>query len=112
MCTGKLQTSLLVVGYFVYLLVGAAMFQALERTAEKQEKIAAAQMKEAFLQNFTHLTIAEIEQFMKVSASPEEALLFPHQLFPTQPCYTDNFHCFPPDAVIWVILASPKSSLV
>ncbi|KAK2527560.1 hypothetical protein Q9966_010331 [Columba livia] len=65
MCTGKLQTSLLVVGYFVYLLVGAAVFQALERTAEKQEKIAAAQMKEAFLQNFTHLTIAEIEQFMK-----------------------------------------------
>ncbi|PKK31512.1 potassium channel subfamily K member 16 [Columba livia] len=65
MCTGKLQTSLLVVGYFVYLLVGAAVFQALERTAEKQEKIAAAQMKEAFLQNFSHLTIAEIEQFMK-----------------------------------------------
>ncbi|OPJ81323.1 potassium channel subfamily K member 16 [Patagioenas fasciata monilis] len=65
MCTGKLQTSLLVVGYFVYLLVGAAVFQALERTAEKQEKRAAARMKEAFLHNFTHLTIAEIEQFMK-----------------------------------------------
>lgn len=84
MCTGKLQTSLLVVGYFVYLLVGAAVFQALERTAEKQEKIAAAQMKEAFLQNFTHLTIAEIEQFMKVSASPEEAL-FP-SCFPISCC--------------------------
>lgn len=74
MCSGKLQTALLVASYFVYLLVGAAVFQALERTAEKQEKIAAAQMKEAFLQNFTHLTVAEMEQFMKVSARPAEAL--------------------------------------
>ncbi|NXG44281.1 KCNKG protein, partial [Psilopogon haemacephalus] len=65
MCSGKLQTGLLVASYFVYLLVGAAVFQALERTAEKQEKIEAAQMKEAFLQNFTHLTVAEMEQFMK-----------------------------------------------
>ncbi|KAJ7413828.1 potassium channel subfamily K member 10-like isoform X3 [Willisornis vidua] len=56
MCSGKLQTGLLVAGYFVYLLVGAAVFQALERTAEKQEKMAAAQMKEAFLQTFTQLT--------------------------------------------------------
>uniref|UniRef100_A0A8B9IWA3 Potassium channel domain-containing protein n=1 Tax=Amazona collaria TaxID=241587 RepID=A0A8B9IWA3_9PSIT len=63
---GKLQTGLLVAGYFIYLLVGAAVFQALERTAEKQEKMAAAQMKEAFLQNFTHLTVTEVEQFMKV----------------------------------------------
>lgn len=85
MCTGKLQTSLLVVGYFVYLLVGAAVFQALERTAEKQEKIAAAQMKEAFLQNFTHLTITEIEQFMKVSASSEEALFT--SCFPISCCF-------------------------
>nr|XP_013038580.1 potassium channel subfamily K member 10-like isoform X4 [Anser cygnoides] len=65
MCSGKLQTGLLVAGYFVYLLVGAAVFQALERTAEKQQKMAAAQMKEAFLQNFPHLTVAEMEQFMK-----------------------------------------------
>ncbi|KAM9381167.1 potassium channel, subfamily K, member 16-like [Phaethornis superciliosus] len=65
MCSGKLQTGLLVAGYFIYLLVGAAVFQALERAAEKQEKMAAAQMKEAFLQNFTHLTVAEMEQFMK-----------------------------------------------
>ncbi|XP_021259015.1 potassium channel subfamily K member 16-like isoform X3 [Numida meleagris] len=65
MCSGKLQTGLLVGGYFLYLLVGAAVFQALERTAEKQQKMAAAQMKEAFLQNFTHLTVAEMEQFMK-----------------------------------------------
>ncbi|XP_064317092.1 potassium channel subfamily K member 16 [Phalacrocorax carbo] len=65
MFSGKLQTGLLVTCYFVYLLVGAAVFQALERTAEKQEKIAAAQMKETFLQSFTHLTVAEMEQFMK-----------------------------------------------
>ncbi|XP_009557138.2 potassium channel subfamily K member 16 [Cuculus canorus] len=65
MCSGKLQTGLLVAGYFIYLLVGAAVFQALERSAEKQEKIAAAQMKEAFLQKFNHLTVPEMEQFMK-----------------------------------------------
>ncbi|XP_039239273.1 potassium channel subfamily K member 16-like isoform X2 [Pipra filicauda] len=65
MCRGKLQTGLLVAGYFVYLLVGAAVFQALERTAEKQEKMAAAQMKEAFLQSFRQLTVVEMEQFMK-----------------------------------------------
>uniref|UniRef100_A0A8D2P116 Potassium channel domain-containing protein n=1 Tax=Zosterops lateralis melanops TaxID=1220523 RepID=A0A8D2P116_ZOSLA len=65
MCSGRLQTALLGAGYFVYLLVGAAVFQALERTAEKQEKRAAAQMKEAFLQNFTQLTVAEMEQFME-----------------------------------------------
>ncbi|NWX86732.1 KCNKG protein, partial [Nothoprocta ornata] len=65
MSSDKLQKGLLVAGYFIYLLVGAAVFQALEKTAEKQQKLAAAQMKEAFLQNFTHLTVAEMEQFMK-----------------------------------------------
>uniref|UniRef100_A0A8C0FPR6 Potassium channel domain-containing protein n=1 Tax=Bubo bubo TaxID=30461 RepID=A0A8C0FPR6_BUBBB len=54
-----------------------AVFQALERTAEKQEKIAAAQMKEAFLQNFTHLTVAEMEQFMKVSAKAIQNGVYP-----------------------------------
>lgn len=85
MCSGKLQTGLLVAGYFVYLLVGAAVFQALERTAEKQEKIAAAQMKEAFLQSFTRLTVAEMEQFMKVSPSPAEALSL--SCFPVRCCF-------------------------
>ncbi|NXA35606.1 KCNKG protein, partial [Eudromia elegans] len=65
MCSDRLQKGLLVAGYFVYLLVGAAVFQALERSAERQQKRAAARMKEAFLQNFTHLTVAEMEQFMK-----------------------------------------------
>ncbi|XP_025909558.1 potassium channel subfamily K member 16-like [Nothoprocta perdicaria] len=65
MSSDRLQKGLLVAGYFIYLLVGAAVFQALEKTAEKQQKLAAAQMKEAFLQNFTHLTVAEMEQFMK-----------------------------------------------
>lgn len=85
MCSGKLQTGLLVGSYFVYLLVGAAVFQALERTAEKQQKMAAAQMKEAFLQNFTHLTVAEMEQFMKVGAIPVEALSPAH--FPIRCCF-------------------------
>lgn len=85
MCSGKLQTGLLAAGYFVYLLVGAAVFQALERTAEKQQKIAAAQMKEAFLQNFTHLTVAEMEQFMKVSVSPAEGLC--PSRFPMRLCF-------------------------
>lgn len=104
MCSGKLQTGLLAASYFVYLLVGAAVFQALERTAEKQQKIAAAQMKEAFLQNFTHLTVAEMEQFMKVGVRNPLSLPFPHEVvFPAQPCSSNDFPYLPTDVVICMI---------
>lgn len=107
MCSGRLQTALLVAGYFVYLLVGAAVFQALERTAEKQEKMAAAQMKEAFLQNFTQLTVAEMEQFMKVSGRPF-SLLFLHQmLFLTHPHCAGN-SAFLLIVVTWMLPANPS----
>uniref|UniRef100_A0A8C8RAN8 Potassium channel domain-containing protein n=1 Tax=Pelusios castaneus TaxID=367368 RepID=A0A8C8RAN8_9SAUR len=65
MCGGKIQTALLVVSYTMYLLLGAIVFQALEENAEKEQKLAVIQMKEAFLQNFTHLTVADVEQFLK-----------------------------------------------
>lgn len=100
MCSGKLQTALLVAGYFVYLLVGAAVFQALERTAEKQEKMAAAQMKEAFLQNFTQLTVPEMEQFMKVSGALLKSFLppaSPSDVVSYSSLPPDNSHCFPSD---------------
>lgn len=110
MCSGKLQTALLVAGYFVYLLVGAAVFQALERTAEKQEKMAAAQMKEAFLQNFTQLTVAEMEQFMKVSGALWKSFLPP--VSPSDVVsYTGNSHCFPSNCGHLDASSKPLSSL-
>ncbi|XP_067411283.1 potassium channel subfamily K member 16-like [Emydura macquarii macquarii] len=65
MCSGKVQTGLLVVSYSTYLLLGAIVFRALEKNAEKDQKLAVIQMKEAFLQNFPHLTVADVEQFVK-----------------------------------------------
>ncbi|CAM5152037.1 unnamed protein product [Natator depressus] len=65
MCSGTIHTGLLVVSYATYLLLGTIGFWALEKNAEKEQKMAVIQMKEAFLQNFTHLTVAEVEQFVK-----------------------------------------------
>ncbi|XP_074986061.1 potassium channel, subfamily K, member 16-like isoform X2 [Caretta caretta] len=65
MCGGTIHTGLLVVSYATYLLLGTIGFWALEKNAEKELKMAVIQMKEAFLQNFTHLTVAEVEQFVK-----------------------------------------------
>ncbi|CAM4573054.1 unnamed protein product [Lepidochelys olivacea] len=65
MCGGRIHTGLLVVSYATYLLLGTIGFWALEKNAEKELKMAVIQMKEAFLQNFTHLTVAEVEQFVK-----------------------------------------------
>uniref|UniRef100_K7FBV4 Potassium channel subfamily K member 16-like n=1 Tax=Pelodiscus sinensis TaxID=13735 RepID=K7FBV4_PELSI len=65
MCSNKIQASLLVVSYSTYLLLGAIVFRALEKNAEKEQKMAVIQMKEAFLQNFTRLTAADVEQFVK-----------------------------------------------
>uniref|UniRef100_A0A7M4FK77 Potassium channel domain-containing protein n=1 Tax=Crocodylus porosus TaxID=8502 RepID=A0A7M4FK77_CROPO len=65
MCSRKVQTCLLVVGYLTYLFLGAIVFQALERDAEEHEKTAVIQMKQAFLENFTHLTVGDVEQFVK-----------------------------------------------
>ncbi|XP_019373939.1 PREDICTED: potassium channel subfamily K member 16-like [Gavialis gangeticus] len=65
MCSRKVQTCLLVVSYFTYLFLGAIVFQALERDAEEHEKTAVIQMKQAFLQNFAHLTVGDVEQFVK-----------------------------------------------
>uniref|UniRef100_A0A674JZ41 Potassium channel domain-containing protein n=1 Tax=Terrapene triunguis TaxID=2587831 RepID=A0A674JZ41_9SAUR len=53
-------------GYATYLLLGAIVFWALEKNAEIEQKRAVIQMKEAFLQNFAHLTVADVEQFVKV----------------------------------------------
>uniref|UniRef100_A0A8C0IS24 Potassium channel domain-containing protein n=1 Tax=Chelonoidis abingdonii TaxID=106734 RepID=A0A8C0IS24_CHEAB len=66
MCSDKIHTGLLVVSYTIYLLLGAIVFRALEKNAELEQKRAVIQMKEAFLQNFAHLTVADVEQFVKV----------------------------------------------
>ncbi|XP_042701118.2 potassium channel subfamily K member 16-like isoform X2 [Chrysemys picta bellii] len=65
MCTDKIHTGLLVISYATYLLLGAIVFWALEKNTEIEQKRAVIQMKEAFLQNFAHLTVADVEQFVK-----------------------------------------------
>ncbi|XP_074854764.1 potassium channel, subfamily K, member 16-like isoform X2 [Carettochelys insculpta] len=65
MCSSKIQTSLLMVSYSAYLLLGALVFWALEKNAETEQKMAVIHMKEDFLHNFTRLTLADVEHFLK-----------------------------------------------
>ncbi|XP_043372749.1 potassium channel subfamily K member 16-like [Dermochelys coriacea] len=77
MCSGTIHTGLLVVSYATYLLLGVIGFWALEKNAEKEQKMAVIQMKEAFLQNFTHLTVADVEQFVKNLTNAVQRGIYP-----------------------------------
>ncbi|KAM7163746.1 potassium channel, subfamily K, member 16-like [Macrochelys suwanniensis] len=77
MCSGKIHTGLLVVSYAAYLLLGAIVFRALEKNAETEQKRAVIRMKEAFLQNFAHLTVADVEQFVKNLTDAVQKGLYP-----------------------------------
>ncbi|KAL8168753.1 UNVERIFIED_CONTAM: hypothetical protein K2H54_015889 [Gekko kuhli] len=65
MIHSKLQICLLIFGYLTYLLVGAGVFQVLEGDEERRQQAAVVRMKEDFLQNFTSLSPAEVEIFVK-----------------------------------------------
>nr|XP_056708046.1 potassium channel subfamily K member 16-like [Euleptes europaea] len=65
MIHSKLQIFLLIVGYLTYLLVGAGIFQVLERDEGRKQQAAVLRMKEDFLQNFTSLSPMEVEIFVK-----------------------------------------------
>ncbi|XP_032638234.1 LOW QUALITY PROTEIN: potassium channel, subfamily K, member 16-like [Chelonoidis abingdonii] len=77
MCSDKIHTGLLVVSYTIYLLLGAIVFRALEKNAELEQKRAVIQMKEAFLQNFAHLTVADVEQFVKNLTAAVQRGIYP-----------------------------------
>ncbi|XP_053154543.1 potassium channel subfamily K member 16-like isoform X2 [Hemicordylus capensis] len=65
MMHSRLQICMLIAGYFVYLLMGAFVFQALERDAEVKEQDKFFRMKEDFLKNFTSHSPAEVEVFVE-----------------------------------------------
>ncbi|XP_054828411.1 potassium channel subfamily K member 16-like [Eublepharis macularius] len=64
MIHSKLQICMLIAGYFTYLLVGAWIFQVLERDAERKQQASVLRMKEDFLKNFTSLSPVEVEIFV------------------------------------------------
>ncbi|KAJ7345302.1 hypothetical protein JRQ81_001252 [Phrynocephalus forsythii] len=65
MLHNRLQSCLLIAGYFAYLLVGALVFQVLEGNPRREEQSTVLRMKEDFLKNFTLLSTAEVEAFME-----------------------------------------------
>ncbi|XP_048342407.1 potassium channel subfamily K member 16-like [Sphaerodactylus townsendi] len=65
MIPSKLQICLLIAGYLTYLMVGASIFQVLERDEDRKQQAAVLRMKEDFLQNFSSLTPVEVEIFVK-----------------------------------------------
>uniref|UniRef100_A0A4W3GIB7 Potassium channel subfamily K member 16-like n=1 Tax=Callorhinchus milii TaxID=7868 RepID=A0A4W3GIB7_CALMI len=68
-CLGLcLTVLLLVLIYLVYLLVGAAVFQALELEEEDRTKTEVWREKFRFLENYTCLTPEAVEQFVMIEA--------------------------------------------
>ncbi|MBN3313711.1 KCNKG protein, partial [Atractosteus spatula] len=59
-------TALLVLGYFLYLLVGATIFQILERAAERQNRNHFQLEKLTFLKNYSCLDGPALERFVQV----------------------------------------------
>ncbi|XP_015212319.1 potassium channel subfamily K member 16-like isoform X2 [Lepisosteus oculatus] len=59
-------TALLVLGYFLYLLVGATIFQILERAAESQNRNHFQLEKLTFLKNYSCLDGPALERFVQV----------------------------------------------
>ncbi|XP_015676731.1 potassium channel subfamily K member 16, partial [Protobothrops mucrosquamatus] len=60
MIYSRLQSCMLAAGYLAYLLVGALIFQVLEKDAERLQQGITFKMKEDFLKNFTSLSAAEV----------------------------------------------------
>ncbi|XP_044292912.1 potassium channel subfamily K member 16-like [Varanus komodoensis] len=65
MIHSRLQNGFLIVGYLVYLLLGALVFQVLEKDAEQTHRGAIFRMKEDFLKNFTSLSPAEVKVILE-----------------------------------------------
>uniref|UniRef100_A0A8C5MKS4 2P domain potassium channel Talk-1 n=1 Tax=Leptobrachium leishanense TaxID=445787 RepID=A0A8C5MKS4_9ANUR len=63
------QTMLVIalsLGYFMYLVMGAMMFQLLERPAEANSRDQFQLAKLSFLQNYTCLDVGAVEQFVQI----------------------------------------------
>ncbi|XP_075049741.1 potassium channel, subfamily K, member 16-like isoform X2 [Mixophyes fleayi] len=66
MLSGVLKNALLAAGFFVYLLVGALVFQIMEQDAETNVKMDTVRHKLDFLKNYTCLTHDALEQLINV----------------------------------------------
>ncbi|XP_068135746.1 potassium channel subfamily K member 16 [Hyperolius riggenbachi] len=64
-------------GYFMYLFLGAMMFQILEKEAEANSRDKFQLAKLGFLQNYTCLDVAAIEQFVQIITEAWEKGLNP-----------------------------------
>ncbi|XP_060610862.2 potassium channel subfamily K member 16-like [Anolis sagrei] len=65
MINSKLQSCILITGYFAYLVLGALTFQALEKDAKTKQQNIILRMKENFLKNMTSCSPAEVELFVE-----------------------------------------------
>ncbi|KAH0620279.1 hypothetical protein JD844_020435 [Phrynosoma platyrhinos] len=65
MIHSRLQSCALIAGYLFYLLMGALIFQALEKDAKREQQRTVLRMKEDFLKNITSLSPAEVEVFVE-----------------------------------------------
>ncbi|XP_063145140.1 potassium channel subfamily K member 16-like [Candoia aspera] len=61
----RVQSCMLAAGYLAYLLVGALIFQVLEKDAERIQQGITYRMKEDFLKNFTSFSPAEVKVFVE-----------------------------------------------
>ncbi|KAJ1148080.1 hypothetical protein NDU88_000921 [Pleurodeles waltl] len=71
-CNKHKQGSLalaLVLGYFVYLLLGATVFQLLEKQAEEHSRVQFQMEKLKFLQNYTCLDGPALEKFVQLETT-------------------------------------------
>ncbi|XP_042300848.1 potassium channel subfamily K member 16-like [Sceloporus undulatus] len=65
MIHSRLQSCVLIAGYLLYLLMGALIFQVLEKDAKREQQRTILRMKEDFLKNVTSLSPAEVEVFVE-----------------------------------------------
>lgn len=65
----RAQSCMLAAGYLAYLLMGALIFQVLEKDAERLQQGITFRMKEDFLKNFTSLSAVEVNIFVEVGHS-------------------------------------------
>ncbi|XP_051833711.1 potassium channel subfamily K member 16-like [Antechinus flavipes] len=61
----KIQISLLLASYFIYLILGSLIFQALETDFERELKTSVYEMKAAFVRRLDDLTPEDVEQFVE-----------------------------------------------
>uniref|UniRef100_R4GA87 Potassium channel domain-containing protein n=1 Tax=Anolis carolinensis TaxID=28377 RepID=R4GA87_ANOCA len=65
MINNRLQSCVIIAGYFAYLVLGALVFQALEKDAKAKQENIILRIKESFLKNITSFSPAKVELFVE-----------------------------------------------